>query len=305
MTGQDVPEGRLLAWAGADPESHGMLAIPGRGGGRLRLVHATWRQRAALDPRRSPHVHDVWHLILIHAGCGSVLIDDEALPVAAPCLLLTAPGEPHVFSGLPGESVVYSEATFTARSGSGQALRLPWSGLLSAWSGQRVPAPAHLLLAEDAAAGLAGALQELVGDLAADRPELPALVQGHLARLLFLVLRALVGAPGAGDRLEAARRFIAASAADAPTLAACARLAGCGVRAFDRAFKARYGLPPLRYRAEVLAGRAEALLREGDLPLAEVAARCGFADAQYFNRWFARRRGLPPGRWRRQARAGT
>lgn len=299
MADASVPEGRALVWTGDDPATHGMLQVPGRVPFRLRLQHATWRQRAALDAARSPHAHEVWHLVLVHAGCGSVLLDREAVAVAAPCLLLTAPGDPHVFSGLPGETVVYSEATFAA---AGRAPRLDWPGLLSAWSGRRVPVPSHLPLDEASAAGLAGALRELVGDLAAAPPALPALVQGHLARLLFLAFRLLAGAAPPADRLEEARRFLAASAADGPTLAECARLAGCSARSFDRAFAARFGLPPLRYRAEILAGRAEALLRGSDLTLAEVAARCGFADAQYFNRWFARRRGLPPGRWRRRAR---
>lgn len=302
MAGFLVPTGQLQPWAGEDPPRHGILAIPGRSAARLRLLHATWRQRAPLDATRSPHVHEVWHLILIHAGCGSILLDDETVPVAAPCLLLVGPGEPHVFAGLPGETVVYSEATFSGRADGGPPLRLPWSGLLSAWSGRQVLAPSHLLLAADVAAGLAEALHDLVSDLAGAAPALPALVQGHLARLLFLVFRLLAGAPPVVDRLEEARRFLAASAAEAPALADCARLAGCSPRSFDRVFRQRYGLPPWRYRAEVLAGRAEALLRGSDLPLTEVAARCGFADAQYFNRWFARQRGQPPGRWRRAGR---
>lgn len=299
-----VPESRTLAWTGEDPAGHGVLAIPGRATARLRLRHATWRQRAQFDRTRRAHIHDVWHLVLIHAGCGSVLLPDGPSPVAAPCLLLTGPGEPHTFTALPGEQVVYSEATFTGRAGQ-TALQLPWSGLLSAWGGRQVLAPTHLLLDEDAASAFTSALHELVADLAAESPALPTLLQGHLARLLFLVYRLLTGAPATADRLEEARRFLAASAADAPSLAECARLAGCSARSFDRAFKNRYGLPPLRYRAGILAERAAALLRGSDLPLGEVAARCGFADAQYFNRWFARLRGQAPGRWRRAALAGA
>lgn len=299
-----VPDGRMLSWTGDDPAEHGMLTIPGHVITRLRLEHTTWRVRAHLDSTRRTHVHDVWHLLLIHAGCGSVLLPDGPLPIAAPCLLLVGPGEPHRFFVLPGEQLVYSEATFTGRTGL-SVLRLPWSGLLSAWSGRHIRVPAHILLDADAANAFELAFRDLAADLAAELPDLPTLLQGHLSQLLFLVYRFLTGVPTTADHLEEARRFLASSAADAPSLADCARLAGCSARSFDRAFKSRYGMPPLRYRAVILAERAATLLRGSDLPLAEIATRCGFADVQYFNRWFARQWGQAPGRWRRAALANV
>lgn len=296
------PEGRSYIHAGEAPEGLGLLQLPGRPTGRLRLVHATWRERNLQDERRT-HVHEVWHLVLVHAGTGSVLVGDEALPVQAPCLLLTAPGQPHSFAGLPGDTTIYSEATFAGLAGS-SPLRLGWGPLLARWSGQPLALPTQLALDPTEADAFEAALRELVLDGFGAPPGLEALIQGHLARLLFLLLRrALVGTTGE-DRLERLRRFIAASCAEPLSLAECARVAGLSRQQTDRAFKARFGQPPLRYRRQCLAGRAATLLRGSDLPLAEIARRCGFADPAYFNRWFAAERGLPPGRWRSRARAG-
>jgi len=115
----------------------------------------------------------------------------------------------------------------------------------------------------------------------------------------MLVLRLASAAPSPeADRLEATRRFIATSAAEAPTLAECARLAGMAPKPFLRAFKARFGLPPSQYRRRILCRQAESLLRGTGLSLPEIARRCGFRDPHYFNRWFTREHGQPPGRWR-------
>jgi AraC-like DNA-binding protein len=247
------------------------------------------------------HVHNVYHLVLVHSGAGSVLLGDEAIPVQAPVLLLCPPGVPHIFAGLPGEDIVYSEATFCGRTGTGP-LRASWAEMLSAWSGQCVPVPLWIVPDGKAAASIEAAIHELVADGLASPPAIDCLIQIGLSRLLALVLRLALAAPEPeADRLEAARRFIVASAAEAPSLEACARLAGLQPKYFLTAFKARFGQPPLRYRQHVLCERAEALLRGTSLPLAKVAELCGFRDSHYFNRWFTRFHGGSPGRWRRQA----
>jgi AraC-like DNA-binding protein len=281
-----------------------ILRLPGQPPVRLHLVHATWGEPRHGRSRRRPHAHDVFHLVLVHAGAGSVLLGDESVPVRAPMLLLCPPGVPHIFAGLPGEDIVYSEATFIGRGGTAP-LRCSWGELLSAWSGLSVPAPAWLVPDTATAADLEAAIQELVTDGLAAPPALDCLIQCNLARLLMLVLRlALAGpVPEAEDRLEAARNFIVASAAEAPSLGECARLARLRPKRFLQAFKQRFGLPPQRYRQRVLAERAATLLRCTGLPLAEVAARCGFTDPHYFSRWFARAHGQPPSRWRRQTTA--
>ena len=63
---------------------------------------------------------------------------------------------------------------------------------------------------------------------------------------------------------------------------------------FSRRFRAKTGLPPHRYLAELRIERAKTLLLRGELSLAEVALACGFSDQSNFGRAFRKACGSTP-----------
>jgi PAS domain S-box-containing protein len=78
-----------------------------------------------------------------------------------------------------------------------------------------------------------------------------------------------------------------------------ALLAGLSVSQFERRFRARFGVAPLRYLTEVRLDAARQLLATTSLPIIDVALRTGFGDQSHFTHRFTRAVGLAPGRYRR------
>lgn len=274
-----------------------VLRLPGVGG--LRLLHATRNDRAPGSAQRQEHRHDLWHCVAYASGRGTCLLDGRVCAVRAPWLVLTGPGQPHSFTRLPGEDLAYHEITFAAERPGAAA---GWDGLLRAWSGAPADPPASaacpraLADAVGAIAGRIGALVRAGGASAA--LELHWQLAGLFHALWQHLVAAPAGAPPA-DPLDAARAFLEAHAEDPIDLAAVAAAAGLSRTHLARAFAARFGLAPMRWRRRELLRRAALLLRTSDEPVAAVAARLGFADARHFARIFAAEHGCAPARWRR------
>ena len=85
---------------------------------------------------------------------------------------------------------------------------------------------------------------------------------------------------------------------DPPTLEELAAQVGMGPFALNRAFRARYGLPPHAYLNQLRVDRARSLLLRGR-PVSEVAPEVGFADQPHLTRHFRRHLGVPPGAYQR------
>ena len=272
----------------------------------LYIEHASWRQRPGSPGPRPTHVHDVYHIVAVVAGSGSFLLGAGPVAVQAPYLVLTAPGLPHTFKGTPGDSTVYSELTFHARDARGAILRLPWDGLLRCCLGGDPPrTPVYAACS----AALADAIDSLAWDLTglaeSPHPQAEGLARGLVDAGVFAVYRHLAEQSASTHRSDPVER-IRQRLRDAhhPPLADLAREAGLDPKHLARAFRQRFGLPPVQYRQRVMVERAAVLLRSTDLPLEEVAITAGFEDPAYFNRLFARLIGEPPGRWRRRHLGG-
>ena len=274
-----------------------ILRVPGLGG--LHLLHATRDDRASGTAQRSEHRHDIWHCVAYAAGRGTCLLDGAEVQVRSPWIVLTSPGQPHCFSRLPGEDAIYHEVTFAPDRPGAIA---SWSALLRGWTGVPCELPSHgpcpVACADDIGA-IASRIAAVVRD---GRAEGPALLQGLLAETLLTVFRHLVAdaersAPD--DPLETARRFIEAHAEDPIDLDAVARAAELSAKHLGRAFAARYGDPPMRYRRRLLMRRAAVLLRTSDAPVERLAAGLGFDDWRYFSRCFRAEHGVPPAAYRR------
>lgn len=78
-----------------------------------------------------------------------------------------------------------------------------------------------------------------------------------------------------------------------------ARTAGLSRTLFAERFRARLGVPPMRYLAGARLQKARELLAREDCPVGEVAHRVGYASESAFNRAFREHFGAPPGAWRR------
>ncbi|MBR8741552.1 AraC family transcriptional regulator [Nocardiopsis sp. MG754419] len=95
-----------------------------------------------------------------------------------------------------------------------------------------------------------------------------------------------------------ARDLLSRDLATPPTLEELAAAVGLGPFALNRAFRARYGLPPHAYLNQLRVDRARALLLTGRR-VGEVAVEVGFADQPHLTRHFRRHLGVPPGAYQR------
>jgi AraC-like DNA-binding protein len=70
-----------------------------------------------------------------------------------------------------------------------------------------------------------------------------------------------------------------------------------------RLFRAKHGIPPLKYLNALCVSRARLLLRDTELGIGEIARRLGFRDPLYFSQLFRKMAGQPPSAFRRSTRS--
>jgi AraC-like DNA-binding protein len=273
-----------------------LLHVPGWP--RLAPVHATLDNHARGRGPRNCHRHAVFHVVVVTAGRGSFLVEDRVEPVTGPTLFLISPEQPHSFQRAAGEDTVYSEVTFQAADGSAPG---DWSQLLARWTGT----PCALPTVQSIPAPVAAALRTLIARLA--DPVLPGLAHGAtLARGLLhqvcfeLWQQLLLAGHAEADPLEQARRFLEANAHRALSLDELARELALSSKHVGRAFRQRFGQPPMHYHRACCLRRAAVLLRTTGHPLKQIATICGFEDPGYFNRAFRQAFGEAPGRYRKR-----
>lgn len=75
---------------------------------------------------------------------------------------------------------------------------------------------------------------------------------------------------------------------------------GLAPESVSRGFRRAYGVSPRRYRLELRARRAVAMIQAGRPSLAGIAQDCGFADQPHLTRTIFGMTGRTPGQWRRQ-----
>jgi AraC-like DNA-binding protein len=76
---------------------------------------------------------------------------------------------------------------------------------------------------------------------------------------------------------------------------------GLAAETLSRGFRSAFGIAPARFRAEVRARRAMAMIERAELSLAAIAADCGYADQPHLNRAIVTLTGRSPGQWRRSS----
>jgi len=69
---------------------------------------------------------------------------------------------------------------------------------------------------------------------------------------------------------------------------------------FTRLFRLSTGMSPMEYLERLRIGRAQALIRQGQLQLSAIALAAGFADQSHFTKRFHLYTGVTPGQYRRE-----
>jgi len=139
-------------------------------------------------------------------------------------------------------------------------------------------------------------LRRLIDEVEHGRLTDPAEAQLHLHGAVLALARWSRG--GEDAALEAGRRVLASDPARPLDPRAAADAAGMGWELFRKRFRARYGLPPARFRLHARCEQAgRALLAGGTVEA--VAGRLGFCDGAHLRRHFRRAMGMPPEAWRR------
>lgn len=139
-------------------------------------------------------------------------------------------------------------------------------------------------------------LRLLIAAVESGRLADPAEAQWRLHGALLAAARA---APADDARLEAGRAALEAEPGRAMDPRAAADAAGMGWELFRKRFRARYGVPPARYRIHARCEAAAMLLLRSASDVDAVAAATGFCDGAHLRRHFRRAMGMPPETFRR------
>lgn len=148
-------------------------------------------------------------------------------------------------------------------------------------------------------------LQECDARLPFGDPLLEHLTQALLLYVLRLAESDLNLSFGKADMFEEAKAYFDEHFAHISGLEeACAYL-GVSKFSLTHQFRARAGIPPIRYITDKRIDLAEKLLATTPLEVGEIAARCGYADAPYFCRVFKARHGMTPLQFRYAKKSRT
>ena len=134
-----------------------------------------------------------------------------------------------------------------------------------------------------------------------ERVESPPLLRDLLLAALFAELAGATRGEDAGrdEVADRAARVMATRFAESLSTADLAREVGCHPDHLTRAYRRRFGHPPLEGLHRRRIAHARKLLAETVEDQDAIAAACGYADARHFRRWFRRLAGVTPGAWRR------
>ncbi len=231
-------------------------------------------------PGRDLRMHGF--LILAH-GSGSYRDSDgRRETVAAGDLIVLFPGLHHDYG--PGDGQCWQECYIDC---DGDLLRLlAGQGLLD----RRRPL---LRQPGDGAAPL----RRLIDDVEAGRLADPAETQWRLHGAVLALARWSRG--GEDAALEAGRQLLTADPARPLDPRSAADAAGMGWELFRKRFRARYGLPPGRWRLQARCEAAAQALATSAVTVESVATGLGFCDGSHLRRHFRRAMGLSPEAYRR------
>ena len=253
------------------------------------------------DWRIRPHAHpDHMQVMLVADGGGTIRMEDRALAVPSPGLLVIPAGIVHQIDFDPGTDghVITAALPCLAAAGAqdpalgraaGQAAAYPLDG-----SGVDVAAAIE-------------AFRSLQREFLWAAPGRRAAIIAQFSRILVLILRLSLihRAPAIGaadhDLLVRYRALVEAQFRSHHPPAHYAALLAVTPARLNAACKARAGRTASDILHDRLVVEAKRYLIYTESSVAQVAHLTGFDDPAYFNRFFTRRVGCAPGAFRRQA----
>jgi len=248
------------------------------------------------------HVHDLYHLVLYTRGTGEFFQNGAFAKAEPGVLVLISPGQKHDFVSRRGNSV-YSEATFSYETESGEILKVGWSELLSVFSHCSVQLEHYLRLSAEAGSGMQHLFEQLTESLLAGDER--AMYRAH--RSLFQILDVLIDSSRQGrhasavvDRQEAAMQWIETHYAEPISVEEAADAAGVSKGYLCRLFNESYGISPLAYQQKLRMEAAKTLLKTTSMSCQEIALRVGYADSCLFHRVFKKQVGKSPRQFRKE-----
>jgi len=274
------------------------------------LLHAEqeyYRRTEGTDmPPIHEHAHNVYHFILYTVGESEFLLRGARYPTRRGTLVITAPGEPHLFSPSRPGSVASKEITFSFEGDIAQ-LRLPVHQLLSLIAGVELPPVAFPVgLSEPNTLRIEATYDHLLERLAARDAFCWFAEQQLMLELFSLVMYHAYGAPHPADRaddpLVVARAEIERRYNEPLSVDELAARVFLSAGYLTRAFKTRYGLPPIAYQQSLRIRAAKSLLASTPRGVTEIAGIVGYQEIGSFSKVFTKSTGISPLAYRKGQR---
>lgn len=276
--------------------------------GRAAWPYTTYICTIPLDfPCVPTHWHEDMEIVYIKKGCGTVSVDLHDYTVAAPCIVLIAPGSLHSIDGSGTAPMEYENIIFS--------LSL-LNGLATDWCTRACFLP--LRTGEAALPAVLAAQDALFADVAAciDAADaacstMPAgwqlAVKAELFRLFYTLysrgaMRTQAAAGNAAlGKIKQALRYVEEHYAHRITIAEMAQLCCFSTSHFMKFFKTAMGVSFVDYLNDYRLSAAARRLVENDDAIITIAENSGFENVSYFNRCFKKKYGVTP----RQFRTGS
>ena len=230
---------------------------------------------SATASRWLEHEHDVWEIILILHGNGTLWAEKQQLP-SAPGTIFCVP--PHVKH--------YNQAD------------LGYCDLC-------IGMPEHLIQGEqvsvfhDDTRGSFRGLMELYDHIYQTEPLNFGQILGHIKRVMQSLLISWQARRPSEEIVWLSDQMLAnIRNADFRVAQAIAKIP-LDANYVRKQFREAYGMSPVAYMNRLRMGEAKAMLLTSQLPVSDVALRCGFEDAKYFTRLFRSTTGFTPLKYRK------
>lgn len=268
--------------------------------GSMYVEHVTWRNTPSrVAGRRRTHSHDVFHVVVFDAPGASCVVDGMDIDTNGQAVILTNPGQEHVFAGRYGAGGLYHELTFRAPEQS-------WSGLLARIFETNLSVDSVHDINGEMYNSFESVIKRMCACLFEQQTQSRVYCAAYVQRLLFSVFRLLneqQSSEQADDPWDGLRQWIESHAEEDWDLTVLAEQMHCSVKHVSRQFSRRFSVPPLRYKKQIILERARVLLRSTDFTLQDISDRLGIHDAHYFNRLFRQAFGVAPARYRAHVRS--
>ena len=248
----------------------------------------------------SEHSHYVYHIVLYGQGTGKFSFQGRLISAEAGLLVLSSPGEGHIFPPVTKGNLSYSEFTFSYDSVKMGNLRIPFKELLALYSGLRFPDWNSIVSLDEVQRAELRDILNRISQLKESESALRFFRFYRNVSELFAFLSLVQALKNIGydndfsSRLVKARDYIHSNYDSKITLEKLASIACVSKGHFQRAFKLKYGVSPVTYTNQYRINAAKNLLCTTPLSCAEIASEVGFDDIFYFSKVFKKVTGRNP-----------